>query len=223
MTQLSDQTAIIEISDSAVKKIYGLIESRGRGKLAVRVILRGRMPGGGFQSEFKFVDLDEKGENDIVQETKDFPFYFDQECAESIQGARVDFDESKYSSGFNIDYPQQIADNPGAVEKEWSNPVAVAVQKVIIEEINPGVAAHAGWVDLLDVQEDIAYVEMGGGCQGCGLSDVTMKQGIERLIIDRVPQIATVVDTTEHAEGNNPYYTPAKGGEIDSSESPLAQ
>lgn len=223
MSDHTNSDIIIEISPSAVAKISDLIESRGRGDLAVRVILRGRLPGGGYQSEFKFVNPDEYTDTDIVQDTGSFKMFFDGGCANSISGAKVDFDENKYSSGFKIEYPEE--DIPSrAAPKEWHTPAAIAVQKVIDEEINPGVAAHAGWVDLLDVKEDTAYVEMGGGCQGCGLSEVTLQQGIERSIIDSVPEIKVVIDTTNHADGNNPYYSPAKGGDwADDGESPLSK
>ncbi|MEK6222823.1 MAG: hypothetical protein N2D54_11310, partial [Chloroflexota bacterium] len=161
MTEKTQSKEIIDITSTAVDKIYGLMESRDRGALAVRVVLRGRMPGGGFQSEFKFVAEDDFSETDTVQDAGKFKMIFDNECAVSIDGALVDFDEEKYPAGFHIQYPDQIADNPGAVKKDWTDPVSIAVQNTIDAEINPGVAAHAGWVDLLDVQEGTAYIEMG--------------------------------------------------------------
>ncbi len=80
------------------------------------------------------------------------------------------------------------------------------------EEINPAVAQHGGWVNLLEVKDDVAYVQLGGGCQGCGMADVTLKQGIEVRIREAVPEISQIIDTTDHAGGKNPYYQPAKGG-----------
>jgi Fe-S cluster biogenesis protein NfuA len=84
------------------------------------------------------------------------------------------------------------------------------VQDVLDEQINPGVAAHGGYVELIDVQDDNIYIRMGGGCQGCGAADVTLKMGIERLIREQVPQVREILDTTDHAGGTNPYYTAAK-------------
>jgi Fe-S cluster biogenesis protein NfuA len=84
------------------------------------------------------------------------------------------------------------------------------VQQVLDEQINPGVASHGGWVELLDVQEDTVYLRMGGGCQGCGAADVTLKMGIERLIREQVPQVREILDTTDHAAGQNPFYAPSK-------------
>jgi len=88
--------------------------------------------------------------------------------------------------------------------------VRINVQRVLDEMINPGVAAHGGFVELLDVQDDNVFIRMGGGCQGCGAADVTLKMGIERLIREKVPQVREILDTTDHASGMNPYYAPSK-------------
>ncbi len=84
------------------------------------------------------------------------------------------------------------------------------VQEVIEREINPQVAAHGGFISLLDVKENVVYIQMGGGCQGCGMADVTLKQGIEKAIRHAVPQIGEILDATDHASGRNPYYSPSK-------------
>jgi Fe-S cluster biogenesis protein NfuA len=84
------------------------------------------------------------------------------------------------------------------------------VQNLIDNAINPAIAMHGGFVELLDVKDKVVSLAMGGGCQGCGMADVTLKQGIEALLRDEVPEIAEIVDGTDHAAGVNPYYTPAK-------------
>jgi Fe/S biogenesis protein NfuA len=84
------------------------------------------------------------------------------------------------------------------------------VQELIDSMINPAVAGHGGFVELVDVQDNRVYLQMGGGCQGCGAADVTLKQGIERLIKEEIPEIAEVLDATDHSAGSNPYYTPGK-------------
>ena len=84
------------------------------------------------------------------------------------------------------------------------------VQQVLDEMINPGVASHGGYVELLDVRDDNIFIRMGGGCQGCGAADMTLKVGVERLIRERVPQVREIFDTTDHASGQNPYYAPSK-------------
>jgi len=84
------------------------------------------------------------------------------------------------------------------------------VQEIIDSMINPAVAGHGGFVQLMEVKDNKVYIQMGGGCQGCGAADVTLKAGIERLIKEEIPEIEEVLDSTDHASGTNPYYTPDK-------------
>jgi NFU1 iron-sulfur cluster scaffold homolog, mitochondrial len=102
--------------------------------------------------------------------------------------------------------PPQVAEG----DRLPSGQVRVRVQQVLDDMINPGVAAHGGFVELLDVQDDNVYIRMGGGCQGCGAADVTLKMGIERLIRENVPQVREILDTTDHGSGQNPFYAPSK-------------
>ena len=90
---------------------------------------------------------------------------------------------------------------------------AQAIQTLLDDEINPSVAAHGGHVALVDVKDKRAYVRLEGGCQGCGMADVTLKHGIEMAILEKYPDIEEVLDVTDHADGTNPYYQPSKGGE----------
>jgi Fe/S biogenesis protein NfuA len=114
----------------------------------------------------------------------------------------VDWVETEHGAGFKIDNPNPL----------WTDPMALAVQKVIDEKINPGVGSHGGFVTLLDVKDNKAFIKFGGGCQGCGMANVTLKEGIETAIKEAVPEIEQVLDTTDHAAGGNPYYQPSKGG-----------
>ena len=91
-----------------------------------------------------------------------------------------------------------------------SDDLKTRVQELIDSSINPAVAGHGGFVELLDVKDNTVYLQMGGGCQGCGAADITLKAGIERLIKDEIPEVVEVLDTTDHAAGSNPYYTPGK-------------
>lgn len=88
--------------------------------------------------------------------------------------------------------------------------LAAKVQELIDSMINPAVAGHGGFVQLIDVKDNKVYLQMGGGCQGCGAADITLKSGIERLIKEELPEVEEVLDTTDHASGENPYYTPGK-------------
>jgi len=88
--------------------------------------------------------------------------------------------------------------------------VVAKVVEVLAVQINPQIAAHGGFAELVAVDGSIAYLRMGGGCQGCGMAAVTLSQGIEVAILDSVPEITEVVDVTDHAGGTNPYYQAAK-------------
>ena len=91
-----------------------------------------------------------------------------------------------------------------------SDDLMTKVQELIDSTINPAVAGHGGFVQLVDVKDNKVYLTMGGGCQGCGAADVTLKAGIERLIKEELPEIEEVLDSTDHSSGINPYYTPDK-------------
>jgi len=91
-------------------------------------------------------------------------------------------------------------------------PEGKAIQVVLDERINPAVAGHGGHISLIDVKEDTAFIRLEGGCQGCGMADVTLKQGVEVEIKAAVPSIEAVLDVTDHAGGTNPYYSPGKDG-----------
>src|SRR5213593_2331276 len=84
------------------------------------------------------------------------------------------------------------------------------VAKVFDEQVNPMVARHGGHVELIDVQDAVVMLRMGGGCQGCGMADVTLRQGIEGMLAQLVPAVRGIVDITDHTSGANPYFQAAK-------------
>jgi len=83
------------------------------------------------------------------------------------------------------------------------------VRDLIETQINPAVASHGGYVQLVDVKKNNVYLQLGGGCQGCGMANVTLRQGIEKMIRQSVPQVGSVLDVTDHVAGDNPYYAPS--------------
>ena len=195
---------VLELSDAAKLKIVELMENRNKSEQAVRVAIRGS------HTEFTFIDQDEQTKDDVVQDTGDFKIYFDSTSATGLKGAKMDFSDQRSPSGFSIEYPQAHAarQEKPARTKQWEDPIADKVQEVIDLHINPQISSHGGFVTLLEVKDDTAFIEMGGGCQGCQMAYLTLKQGIERVILESVPEIKKIVDTTDHADGNNPYYSP---------------
>jgi Fe/S biogenesis protein NfuA len=84
------------------------------------------------------------------------------------------------------------------------------VAQVLAEQINPAIAAHGGRAELVGVEGTTVYLKLGGGCQGCGMAQVTLGQGIEVAIRAAVPEVGEIIDITDHASGENPYYEAAK-------------
>jgi Fe-S cluster biogenesis protein NfuA len=83
---------------------------------------------------------------------------------------------------------------------------ARTIQELLETRINPSIASHGGHITLIDVKDDTVFVRLEGGCQGCGMADVTLRQGVEVEIKEAVPSIAHILDVTDHADGKNPYY-----------------
>jgi Fe/S biogenesis protein NfuA len=186
----------ITITDTAKERIQQVMESKGLAGHSLRVRLQGRGPTG-WQFGMSFEGPDEPlTEGDTVIDVGPFKVLMDPEAVRWAGGSNIDF----ANGGFQIDNPNSA----------WEDPRAQTIQELLDSQINPAVARHGGYVQLMDVQGDTAYVMLGGGCQGCGMVDVTLKQGIEVLIKEALPDIEYVVDTTDHAGGTNPYYEPAK-------------
>ena len=138
---------------------------------------------------------------DAVSDYPDFRLFVEGERLEDLRGTAVNYQfKGPNVSGLEFDNPNPV----------WSDPLALQIQRIFDEQINPQIAAHGGYVQLLDVQGSRAYIEMGGGCQGCGMASVTLKQGVEVAVKEQIPEIEELVDVTDHASGDNPYYQPSK-------------
>jgi len=191
---------VITVTDLARAEIQRLIQKEDRPNLAVRFSIEGRGPGG-FRYRLGFVTGDDRRPDDTVVDCGGFELLVDAASAPHLQGATIDHVVTLQESGFKIENPNS----------PWTDPLARAVQTVIDRDINPAVASHGGYVILADVKDAVAYIEMHGGCQGCGMASVTLRQGIELRIKEAVPGIREVVDATDHARGVDPYYRAAEG------------
>lgn len=106
----------------------------------------------------------------------------------------------KYNFGF-----RQIPEGSRSAEEQKA-----IIQKLLDEEINPAVASHGGFFSLISVENNNVYVQLGGGCQGCGMVDVTLRQGVEQRMKEVLPEMNELIDVTDHHSGANPYYQPGK-------------
>ena len=195
----SNETPLLKVTKTAQDKIKDVIDAEDVEVEGLRIGIEGRSA-----SDFQYslglaTDTEE---NDIVIEMDAFKVLVDAKSAPDLEGAVIDYVEDLNSSGFKIDNPNKPT---------WDNPKAQKIQELIDERINPAVAAHGGQIELLNVEDDAIYIHMGGGCQGCGMANATLKHGIEAMIQEVFPEIQQVIDTTDHAAGTNPYYASGKG------------
>ena len=163
--------------------------------LRLRVEIIGRGPKG-FQYDLQFIDANDAKEDDIELQIEDTQVLVAARSAQYLEGTTLDYKETLMGGGFSFDNPNPM----------WMDELSKAVADIIASEVNPVVASHGGHVDLIGVDSGKAIIAFGGGCQGCGMVDVTLKQGVEVMIKDGVPGISEVVDATDHAAGSNPFY-----------------
>ena len=105
---------------------------------------------------------------------------------------------------------QQLVADEGVRRSASEIDLREKVEMILNNEINPLIAQHGGVVSLIDVRGANLYLQLGGGCQGCGMADVTLRQGVEASIRRALPEVEEVLDVTDHAAGTNPFYSPSK-------------
>jgi Fe/S biogenesis protein NfuA len=170
---------------------------------------------GAYAYDMYFQALTDASTGDVVQHDDDLPVVVPETSVERLQGATLDFvtDESG-EGGLVIVNPNTppVPTLQGArsgTEVDLSDPLAQRVVSVLEEQVNPSIAAHGGRADLVAVEDSSVYLRLSGGCQGCGMAKATLSQGIEVILREAIPEIANIVDVTDHADGTNPYYEPA--------------
>jgi NFU1 iron-sulfur cluster scaffold homolog, mitochondrial len=105
-----------------------------------------------------------------------------------------------------------IQSGKSPIPSEWENKapdkghIYKEVEQILASRVNPGVSTHGGHVELIDVKGTAVYLRLSGGCQGCGAANVTLRQGIEKAIRSRIPEVTEVIDITDHTSGKNPFY-----------------
>ena len=156
-----------------------------------------------------FQRLDEAAPDDSIQRDSEMSLVVPQASVDKVRGATLDLS----GTGMAVRNPNSPSPAVGArhPSAELSGDVAQRVIQVLDEQINPAIAAHGGRAELVAVEDGIAYLRLGGGCQGCGMASVTLSQGIEVAIRDAVPELTGVIDVTDHAGGTNPFFESAKG------------
>lgn len=153
--------------------------------------------------QISLVERDDKARTEIAINVDGIRVFLNLDTSTLLSGATVDHADG----GFRVDTPRPEGATRFSVDSApIDHPLAERLRQVIDEEVNPRIAAHGGAVELADVENDVLYLRMSGGCQGCAASAATLRQGIERIVREAVPEIHEIVDVTDHSSGVNPYY-----------------
>ena len=141
-------------------------------------------------------------EGDEVREFKGFKAWFDARSLPYLEDALVDYSKDRMGGQLTIKAPNAKMPRVGA-----DSPLEDRINYVLYNEINPALAAHGGEVSLVEVTEDLyAILRFGGGCQGCSAVDMTLKDGVEKTLLEQLPQLRGVRDMTDHSDRSQSYY-----------------
>ena len=151
-------------------------------------------------------------DGDVVQAEGDLKVVIPADSADKLQGATLDLSQNLLNPGWVVDNPNSPspAVGGGVRPEDLTGTIEERVVQVLDKVVNPAIAMHGGSANFVAFEEGTVFVQLSGGCQGCGLASVTLSQGIEVSLKEAIPEVERVVDTTDHAQGDNPYYQPAK-------------
>jgi len=203
---------VLSITDKALAKILDVISQEADpDELALEVGVTG-VRDGQFTYDLAMIGAQHVPAADHVEAHGELKVVIPADSVENLTGATLDVARDLLNPGLVLDNPNgpspRIAtDGP---PPDLTGPIAQRVAQVLDHQINPAIAAHGGVAELVAIEAGIAYLRLGGGCQGCGMASVTLSQGIEQAIKEAIPEITGVIDVTDHASGQNPYYEAAK-------------
>jgi len=192
------EASFIKISKKAQEHILDKLNSSAEKFQGISIIVDPKTDRKANYS-IQFIELSNTSSENIAINFGEFQVLVSKEGIPYLEGTEVDLNDESELEAFNPS--MSITEISGSVEDQ--------IRHVLEEEVNPMVASHGGVVSLLEVKDQNAYLEFGGGCQGCGMIDVTLKHGVEVMIKAQIPEIEAIYDVTDHAEGTNPYYQPS--------------
>ena len=193
------------VTDAAVEKVLeARSEEEESEKLALRVQIIG-VNGPEFSYDLSFESIAEALDNDVVSTIGDLTVLVPEESYENLNGATLDLPSNPMQGGLVIRNPNR----PNMLEGEdleLTGSISEKLQQLLDQHINPSLAAHGGYAELVKMEGTAAHILMGGGCQGCAMSAATLRQGIEVMIAEAIPEITEIVDVTDHEAGENPFF-----------------
>ncbi|MCB1285627.1 MAG: NifU family protein [Microthrixaceae bacterium] len=200
------EAPVIEISEAALVEVLRIRNSEPDPEsLALHVEITGAS-GTEYQYSLCFDELSAATDDDTIVETGEISVIVPNSSVDNLRGSVLDLPRTAGQGGLVIRNPNRP--NPLAgVELNLDGTIAEQVEELLEKAINPSLAAHGGFAKLVGVDdENKVYITMGGGCQGCAASQMTLTQGIQRQIKEYIPDVVDVVDATDHAAGENPFY-----------------
>lgn len=128
--------------------------------------------------------------------------WFEERSVPFLEDALVDYAKDRMGGQLTIKAP-----NAKMPKVNDDSPLEDRINYILYNEVNPSLAAHGGEVSLLELTDDkVAVLQFGGGCQGCSAVDITLKDGVERTLLEQLPQLAGIRDSTDHTDRSNAYY-----------------
>jgi Fe/S biogenesis protein NfuA len=212
--QPTTDDAVVSLTAGALAQITELLAAEPDGDtLGLRIAITG-VSGDEFAYELTFDPLEEAAADDVVRHQDGLPVVVPADSVSRLRGATLDVPAQAGQAGLVLRNPNRpnpfTASGREASDLNLEGTVEERVRQLLDTEINPSLASHGGFAELVAVDGEEVHLSMGGGCQGCGLAKVTLTMGIEGAIIDAIPEVARVVDVTDHAAGENPFYEAAK-------------
>ena len=192
---------MITLTDGALEVVRSYMDQSDGEFTALRIGISGGTP---LSPDFELtlVGPDDIRESEQKVDVGDLTIVVEEEFVPRLEGATVDFVQRVNESGFEI----SLAETAQAAAPTLEGPLAERVKTVLETEINPAIASHGGTITLVGVEDTEIYLEMGGGCQGCAMSRMTLRQGVERMVRQAVPEVTVIHDITDHASGENPFF-----------------
>lgn len=199
---------MIEITETAQTYFQRLIEQQDDDELALRIsVNHAGTPGA--SCDLQFCPRGQSMPDDHELEFSGFSLFVAKASAPWLEKAQIDFEEDATGGQLTIKAPGIKGSEPSS-EASLEDRIGWLLET----EVNPALASHGGRVALVEITERKEVIlQFGGGCQGCGMADVTLKQGIEQTLMRHIPEITAVMDATDHRSGTNPYYAGDASGE----------
>lgn len=197
----------LRITPDALSQVMSILAAEDEpDTLGLRVAVTG-IQGVEYAYDLSFEDRTTATDDDLVYNQDDLVVMIPNDSVDALWGATLDLPSSPGQGGLVIRNPNR-PDPLGDFDVELTGTVEERIEQLLTQQINPALASHGGFASLVEVvEESKAVVSMGGGCQGCAVSAVTLRDGIEKAIKQHVPEITEVVDATDHAAGENPFYS----------------